>query len=98
VKANPKSPCLGVRKLLADGKTRGEYVWETYTSIFNRVRDLASGLKSFDYPRVRSNFQSFDLLIPAIPRFYAFKIGDQSIHKSIVIISGGVYLYLHGFT
>jgi hypothetical protein len=44
---------MGVRKLLPDGKTRGDYVWEDYISVFNRVRDIASGLKSLGFERVR---------------------------------------------
>lgn len=62
VKVGGDHQAMGVRKLLPDGKTRGDYVWEDYISVFNRVRDIASGLKSFGFERVRVANNSCDII------------------------------------
>lgn len=69
---------MGVRKLLPDGKTRGDYVWEDYISVFNRVRDVASGLKSLGFERVRTfhvlgrPFCFLEVLLDSCIRCYMF--------------------------
>ncbi|KAI8067844.1 hypothetical protein BC940DRAFT_300590 [Gongronella butleri] len=42
-KQSKDRPCLGHRKVLADG-SRGPYVWETYRQILHRITNVGSGL------------------------------------------------------
>lgn len=42
VELNPKGNCLGTRQLV-DGKA-GDYVWQTYEQVYERILNFASGL------------------------------------------------------
>lgn len=44
VKEFPGNPCLGKRKRLNNGKM-GDYEWETYKSVFEKVKNLGAGLR-----------------------------------------------------
>lgn len=39
----PNNPCLGVRKILPDGE-RGEYFWQSYSTVQKRSRNFGAGL------------------------------------------------------
>jgi long-chain acyl-CoA synthetase len=48
VEEHQHNPCFGVRSVGEDGKTRGEYEWEDYKSVFAKVKDIASALRRID--------------------------------------------------
>lgn len=50
VRVAPNNPCLGVRKVLADGE-RGEYFWQSYTTVQKRVRHVGAGLLNIGMAR-----------------------------------------------
>ena len=66
VEEHQHNPCFGVRSVGEDGKTRGEYEWEDYKSVFAKVKDIASALRRIDLNPVR--FNEFIIASPCLSR------------------------------
>ena len=56
---------LGTRKETHDGKP-GEYVWKTYSEIYNTTRQLGSGINYLDLAPVLREFKDFELRLIGI--------------------------------